>query len=92
MSEKVEFVNEEKVVGDRSRLVAILLGVLLMGFGIHAFYLGYTKRGVTILLWTILGALILVGPIVSFVLTIIDIIQIADKNYVDADGKLLKDY
>lgn len=91
MNEKVEIINEEKVVGTRSRLIAILLGVLLMGLGIHAFYLGHTKRGVTILLWTILGSLILIGPFVSLVLTIIDIIQIADKDYVDADGKLLKD-
>jgi hypothetical protein len=57
----------------RSRLVAGLLGVLLGGFGVHRFYLGYPRQGVLMVLVTVLtmgvgalwglveGVLILVG-------------------------------
>jgi TM2 domain-containing membrane protein YozV len=33
-------------VGAEKKLVAGLLGILLGGFGIHKFYLGYTKEGI----------------------------------------------
>ncbi len=32
--------------GAEKKLVAGLLGILLGGFGIHKFYLGYTKEGI----------------------------------------------
>jgi TM2 domain-containing membrane protein YozV len=33
-------------VGAEKKLVAGLLGILLGGFGVHKFYLGYTKEGI----------------------------------------------
>ena len=61
------------VPGARSKLVAGLLGILLGGFGVHRFYLGYTSIGVLQIvvtfatcgvgsLWGLIeGILILVG-------------------------------
>lgn len=37
----------------KSKMVAAMLGVFLGGFGVHRFYLGYTKLGVIQLLLTI---------------------------------------
>jgi TM2 domain-containing membrane protein YozV len=34
------------VPGAEKKLVAGLLGILLGGFGVHKFYLGYTKEGI----------------------------------------------
>ncbi len=45
----------------KSKLAAGLLGVFLGAFGAHRFYLGFTKRGVTMLLITILGGLLTLG-------------------------------
>ncbi|MFT3990993.1 MAG: NINE protein [Luteolibacter sp.] len=36
------------------KLVAGLLGILLGGFGVHKFYLGYTKEGLIMLLVSLL--------------------------------------
>lgn len=33
-------------MGDKSKIVAGILGILLGGLGIHKFYLGYTQEGV----------------------------------------------
>lgn len=38
----------------KDKLAAGLLGILLGALGIHKFYLGYTKEGVTMLLLTLL--------------------------------------
>lgn len=47
--------------GEKTRIVAGLLGILLGGFGIHRFYLGYTGIGIVQIIVTIctfgLGAL-----------------------------------
>jgi len=47
--------------GEKTRIVAGLLGVLLGGFGIHRFYLGYTGIGIVQIIVTLctfgLGAL-----------------------------------
>jgi TM2 domain-containing membrane protein YozV len=40
-------------IGAEKKLVAGLLGILLGGFGIHKFYLGYTKEGIIQLVATI---------------------------------------
>lgn len=34
------------IPGAEKKLVAGLLGILLGGFGVHKFYLGYTKEGI----------------------------------------------
>lgn len=40
--------------GADKKIVAGILGILLGAFGIHKFYLGYTKEGVIMLLVTLL--------------------------------------
>lgn len=54
--------NQMHVVGDKNKIVAGILGILLGGLGIHNFYLrNYTKAVVQLLLCTI-GWIILIGP------------------------------
>ena len=80
----------------KSRVVAGLMGILfglfLGGLGIHNFYLGYTKKAVTQLLICILGACLVVGPLVSGIWCLVDGIRIiAGDINVDANGVPLKD-
>jgi TM2 domain-containing membrane protein YozV len=37
--------NGGQIPGAEKKMVAGLLGILLGGFGVHKFYLGYTKEG-----------------------------------------------
>lgn len=48
---------------EKGRLAAGLLAIFLGGLGVHKFYLGYTGAGVAMLLISIFGAVILIGPI-----------------------------
>ena len=76
----------------KSKLVAGLLGILLGCYGIHNFYLGYTKKGLTQLLICILGLCFFVGPLVSFIWGVVEGIQILTGTInVDAKGIPLKD-
>lgn len=76
----------------KSRLVAGLLGVLLGGLGIHNFYLGNTQRGVTQLLLGTVGAIVVVGPIISGIWGLIEGIQILVGDIkTDARGVPLKE-
>ena len=71
----------------KSKFVAGLLAILLGTLGIHNFYLGYTKKGVTQLLLFVffLGC-------VSFIWGVIDGIRIfTDKINCDAKGMPLAD-
>ena len=45
----------------RSRVVAGLLGVFLGGLGLHRMYLGYWRRGLTMLAITVIGGLFTLG-------------------------------
>jgi hypothetical protein len=45
----------------RSRVVAGLLGVFLGGFGLHRMYLGYWRRGLTMLAVTVVGGFFTLG-------------------------------
>lgn len=57
----------------KSKIAAGILGILLGALGIHKFYLGYTKEGVTMLLISILGSLIVgLGPIVMSVFGLVE--------------------
>ena len=58
--------------GARNRLVAGVLAILLGFLGIHKFYLGYTKQGLIMLLGTLFGALIKIGPIVMGIIGLIE--------------------
>jgi TM2 domain-containing membrane protein YozV/RNA polymerase subunit RPABC4/transcription elongation factor Spt4 len=58
--------------GGKNRIVAGVLGILLGWLGIHKFYLGYTKQGLIMLLVTVFGSLIKIGP---FVMALIGLIE-----------------
>ncbi|ETY71951.1 TM2 domain-containing protein [Bifidobacterium moukalabense] len=49
----------------RQKLVAGLLGIFLGSLGVHNFYLGNTTKAVVQLLLTVVGWIVLIGPIVS---------------------------
>ena len=83
-------------VEQKSRTVAglmgILFGIFLGGLGIHNFYLGYTKKGLTQLLICILGACLVVGPLVSGIWCLVEGIMILSGSInTDANGVPLKD-
>ena len=59
-------------IGGKNRIVAGVLGILLGSLGIHKFYLGYTKQGLIMLLVSIFGSLIKVGP---FIMGLIGLIE-----------------
>ncbi|MCW3161841.1 TM2 domain-containing protein [Chryseobacterium oryctis] len=46
--------NYNQPYKSEKKLVAGLLGILLGGFGVHKFYLGYTKAGIIQLLLSLL--------------------------------------
>ena len=76
----------------KSKIVAGLLGIFLGSLGVHNFYLGYTKKAVTQLLLTVVGWIIIVGPIIASIWGLIDGIMILIGNIdKDAEGRLLKD-
>ncbi|MBN2880411.1 MAG: TM2 domain-containing protein [Clostridia bacterium] len=58
----------------KSRLVVGLIGIFLGVLGIHNFILGYTNRGITQLVLTIVGAVLTCG-IVTFIVWIWTLIE-----------------
>ena len=72
----------------KSRLVAGLLGIFLGSFGIHRFYLGYTKIGVIQIVVTIVTCGI--GGLWGFVEGIL-ILMKNDRFLTDANGVPLAD-
>lgn len=76
----------------KSKLVAGLLGIFLGGFGVHNFYLGFTKKAVAQLLICLLGSCIAVGPAVSSIWGLVEgIMYLCGKYTVDGKGNPLKD-
>jgi TM2 domain-containing membrane protein YozV len=76
----------------KSKIAAGLLGIFLGSFGVHNFYLGYTNRGVTQLLLTTVGSLLIIGPFIASVWGLIEGIQILTGSIdTDANGKKLTD-
>ena len=55
-----------------SKIAAGLLAIFLGALGIHKFYLGYTSAGIIMLLVTLLGSLVLIGPLVMNVIALIE--------------------
>lgn len=81
------FNNEPK-----SKLVAGLLGIFLGGLGIHNFYLGFTNKGLTQLLLSVVGSIVIIGPLISGIWGFIEGVQIlVGEINVDANGVPLKD-
>lgn len=65
----------------KSKIVAGLLGLFLGGLGVHNFYLGYTGKAVAQLLLTLIGWIILVGPIISGIWALIEAVLILCSSY-----------
>lgn len=79
--------------GDKSKIAAGLLGILLGVFGVHNFYLGYTTKGIIqVLLGTVGVILCGLGPVASAIWGLIEGIMILTGSIdKDGQGRLLKD-
>ncbi len=69
-----------KPAGADKKIAAGICGILLGSLGIHKFILGYTKEGVIMLLVTILGSFILIGPMVMWIIGLIEGIMYLTKS------------
>ena len=74
-----------KVAGQKSKLVAGLLGIFLGSLGVHNFYLGYTGKAVAQLLITLLTCGF--GAIASGIWGLIEGIMILTGSNITTDGK-----
>lgn len=73
--------------GQRSKLVAGLLGIFVGWLGVHNFYLGYTGKGIAQIILSFLSC-----GLIGYVWGLIEGILILCGNIkYDADGNLLKD-
>lgn len=70
----------------KSKMAAGLLGIFLGSLGVHNFYLGYTGKAVAQLLLTIVGWVIIVGPLASSIWGLIEGIMILCGS-INKDGK-----
>lgn len=67
----------------KDKIVIIILLVFLGGIGIHNFVMGETKKGIAKILLSVPGSLLCgIGPIICFVLLILELIKIATEKYV----------
>ncbi len=60
-------VKQARGGGGKSKILAAVLAFFLGGFGIHSFYMGQTKKGLIQLGLSILGIVLLVAGMASFV-------------------------
>lgn len=65
----------------KSKLAAGLLGIFLGSLGVHNFYLGNTGKAVAQLLLTLIGWIIIVGPIISGIWALVEAILILCSSY-----------
>ncbi|MCC2546883.1 TM2 domain-containing protein [Hymenobacter sp. BT175] len=71
----------------KSQLIALILALLVGSFGVHRFYLGYTGRGILLLCLTLFGWILFgLGPLVAFVMAIIDAVNIYQGELKPANG------
>lgn len=71
----------------KKKYVAILLAFFLGPLGIHNFYLGRSGRAIAQLLLSTVGCLALVGPIVSAVWAVVEmVLLLVDSDTADAEG------
>ncbi|MBU0997757.1 MAG: TM2 domain-containing protein [Firmicutes bacterium] len=76
----------------KSKLAAGLLAIFVGSLGIHNFYLGYTTKAWVQLLLTVVGWVIIVGPIISGIWALIEGIMILTGSIAeDGEGKPLRD-
>lgn len=57
-------------MGEKNRSTAVALAILLGAIGAHKFYLGKTIPAIIMLLACVLGAFIIVGPIVTWAISL----------------------
>lgn len=79
------FAIQTAAPGQKSKLVAGLLGILLGGFGAHNFYLGYTGKAIAQILLSLCFG---IGAIWGLIEGIMILVGKIDK---DASGNLLGD-
>ncbi len=82
----LEVKTAENEVGDKSKLAAGLLGIFLGGWGIHNFYLGFTRKAVIQIIVSVVTCGI--GSLWGFIEGILILCGNINK---DAEGKKLKD-
>lgn len=66
----------QAAVGSKSKMVAGLLGIFLGGLGVHNFYLGYTGKAVAQLLLTLVGWIVIIGPLAASIWGLVEGIMI----------------
>lgn len=59
-------------VGQKSKILAGLLAIFLGALGVHKFYLGRIGAGVIMLLVTLVGSFIVVGPLVMSLIALVE--------------------
>lgn len=71
----------------KKKYVAVILGAALGTFGIHNFYLGNNGKAIAQILLTTVGCLLIVGPIISTIWSLVETVQILTESIDrDADG------
>lgn len=67
-------------VGQKSKIAAGLLGILFGSLGVHNFYLGNTGKAVAQLLLTLIGWIVLIGPVIAGIWGLIEGILILTSS------------
>ena len=82
--------NNMSVEKPKSKIVAAILAIFLGNFGVHNFYLGYTGKAIAQLLLTLVGWIVIVGPIVASIWSFVEgIILLVTDDKTDAKGNKL---
>lgn len=68
------------IPGQKSKVVAGLLAIFLGSLGIHKFYLGYTQAGIIMLAISLIGSLVVIGPLAMAVVALIEGILYLTKS------------
>lgn len=71
----------------KSKIVAGLLAICLGALGIHKFYLGYKNEGIAMLLGSLLGSLLIIGPFVMNLISFIEGIIYLTKTDSDFEAQ-----
>lgn len=71
----------------KSKIVAGLLAICLGALGIHKFYLGYRNEGIAMLLGSLLGSLLIIGPFVMNLISFIEGIIYLTKTDSDFEAQ-----
>lgn len=77
------------VTSSKNKIVAALLAFFLGGLGIHNFYLGYKKKAIIQLVLSLVGSLIIIGPIIVGIWAFVEFIMILIGKIDDAEGNPL---